>query len=123
MRGYKMEKGLKEFKEHIGKVISTLDSFGGLKTSLRLFLKELGYTKTTQSSLKSENKRYNIWEVQSEPGGGWVEVVNVDEIIDKNEFDEAVHGSILSMGKYKEGEIKAALEEFIGLLSKRLDLE
>ena len=35
----------------------------------------------------------------------------------------AIHGSILSMGKYREGEIKEALDEFIDLLYKNLNLE
>ena len=40
----------------------------------------------------------------------------------EKEFNEAVHGSILSMSKYKEGEIKEALDEFIELLSDKIVL-
>lgn len=42
--------------------------------------------------------------------------------LDKQKVKEQIHGSILSMGKYREGEIKEALDEFIDLLYKNLGL-
>ncbi len=47
-----MDKGLREFKNHIWSVISTINTFGGLKLSLRLFLKELETDQSKQSKLK-----------------------------------------------------------------------
>ena len=43
--------------------------------------------------------------------------------LDKEKVKEEIHGSILSMGKYREGKIKEVLDEFIELLYGNLDLK
>ena len=43
-------------------------------------------------------------------------------MITKHKIKEEIQGSLLSMSKYKEGEIKEALDEFIDLLYTNLNL-
>ena len=45
------DKGLREYINKIYSVISTLETFGGLKVSLKIFLKELGEDNSKQSKL------------------------------------------------------------------------
>ena len=50
-----MDKGLREYKNKIWSIISTIETFGGLKIALRMFLKDLGYTEDKQKKLNSKN--------------------------------------------------------------------
>ena len=82
------------------------------------------YGEESKEIYKEEDKksRYDIWEADLGNDDGFRKVVDAEEIIDEKEMDVAVHQSILSMGKYKEGEIKEALDEFIKLLYEALRL-
>ena len=46
-----MDKGLREYKNKIYSIISTIETFGGLKIALRMLLKDLGYAEEKQKEL------------------------------------------------------------------------
>jgi len=46
-----------------------------------------------------------------------------EHCLDNQKVKEAIHGSVLSMSKFREGEIKEALQEYIDILYERLNLE
>ena len=72
-------------------------------------------------------KKYS-WECRCTADG--IDTIVEDELgsnydVEETELkiEECLHSAILSMGKYREGEIKEALEEFIKLFCEHIGLE
>ena len=82
-------------------------------------------------SLKGEECHYcespDINQCFSIPSYWWGRLFGSEKIElhcrDKQRIREAIHGSVLSMSKFKEGEVKEALDEYINILYERLNLE